>query len=204
MTLVEELRYASRNAASNSKLFLSAADRIEQLEAEIESLKNRHFDNLSKEGEKRMELHKLLAVKDFRIGQLEADLKAARRIIDEENKDHIQQLAAHEATIKTMREALEVSVEASTRAHFGCSNISSGAHCNEARQIARASMLNLDTSLSAMREALSLPAPTDHLMAYRSEVLEEAAKVCDRFQERDVGMQPVECAGAIRAMKEKK
>jgi hypothetical protein len=28
---------------------------------------------------------------------------------------------------------------------------------------------------------------------------EECAKVCDRFQERDVGMQPAECAGAIRA-----
>jgi hypothetical protein len=28
---------------------------------------------------------------------------------------------------------------------------------------------------------------------------EECAKVCDRFQKRDVGMQPAECAGAIRA-----
>jgi len=28
---------------------------------------------------------------------------------------------------------------------------------------------------------------------------EECAKVCDRFQARDVGMQPAECAGAIRA-----
>jgi hypothetical protein len=28
---------------------------------------------------------------------------------------------------------------------------------------------------------------------------EACAKVCDRFQERDVGMQPAECAGAIRA-----
>ena len=27
---------------------------------------------------------------------------------------------------------------------------------------------------------------------------EECAKVCDRFQARDVGMQPAECAGAIR------
>jgi hypothetical protein len=25
------------------------------------------------------------------------------------------------------------------------------------------------------------------------------AKICDAFQERDVGMQPAECAGAIRA-----
>ena len=28
---------------------------------------------------------------------------------------------------------------------------------------------------------------------------EECAKICDRFQARDVGMQPAECAGAIRA-----
>ena len=27
---------------------------------------------------------------------------------------------------------------------------------------------------------------------------EECAKLCDRFQARDVGMQPAECAGAIR------
>jgi hypothetical protein len=28
---------------------------------------------------------------------------------------------------------------------------------------------------------------------------EECAKLCDAFQARDVGMQPAECAGAIRA-----
>lgn len=28
---------------------------------------------------------------------------------------------------------------------------------------------------------------------------EECAAICDRFQARDVGMQPAECAGAIRA-----
>jgi hypothetical protein len=28
---------------------------------------------------------------------------------------------------------------------------------------------------------------------------EECARVCDAFQARDVGMQPAECAGAIRA-----
>ena len=27
---------------------------------------------------------------------------------------------------------------------------------------------------------------------------EACAKICDSFQERDVGMQPAECAGAIR------
>jgi len=29
---------------------------------------------------------------------------------------------------------------------------------------------------------------------------EECAALCDRFQARDVGMQPAECAAAIRAM----
>ena len=33
---------------------------------------------------------------------------------------------------------------------------------------------------------------------------EACAKVCDEFQARDVGMQPAECAGAIRARGEMK
>lgn len=32
---------------------------------------------------------------------------------------------------------------------------------------------------------------------------EACAEICDRFQARDVGMQPAECAGAIRARGEK-
>ncbi len=32
---------------------------------------------------------------------------------------------------------------------------------------------------------------------------EACAKVCDAFQARDVGMQPAECAGAIRARGQK-
>ena len=32
---------------------------------------------------------------------------------------------------------------------------------------------------------------------------EECAALCDRFQARDVGMQPAECAAAIRARSEK-
>jgi hypothetical protein len=31
-------------------------------------------------------------------------------------------------------------------------------------------------------------------------IVRECADLCDRFQARDVGMQPAECAGAIRAM----
>jgi len=33
---------------------------------------------------------------------------------------------------------------------------------------------------------------------------EACAEICDRFQARDVGMQPAECAGAIRARGETK
>lgn len=31
-------------------------------------------------------------------------------------------------------------------------------------------------------------------------IAQECADLCDRFQARGVGMQPAECAGAIRAM----
>lgn len=31
-------------------------------------------------------------------------------------------------------------------------------------------------------------------------IVQECADLCDRFQARDVGMQPAECAGAIRQM----
>jgi hypothetical protein len=31
-------------------------------------------------------------------------------------------------------------------------------------------------------------------------IVRECADLCDRFQARDVGMQPAECAGAIRRM----
>ena len=43
---------------------------------------------------------------------------------------------------------------------------------------------------------------TEQLQAFAKLVAEhernECAKVCDAFQARDVGMQPAECAGAIR------
>jgi hypothetical protein len=44
---------------------------------------------------------------------------------------------------------------------------------------------------------------TPHLVALVKLAIEHereaCAKVCDAFQARDVGMQPAECAGAIRA-----
>jgi hypothetical protein len=43
-----------------------------------------------------------------------------------------------------------------------------------------------------------------HFYGIRDELVElivqECADLCDRFQARDVGMQPAECAGAIRNM----
>ena len=43
----------------------------------------------------------------------------------------------------------------------------------------------------------------EHLVAFAKLVAaaerEACAAICDRFQARDVGMQPAECAGAIRA-----
>lgn len=38
------------------------------------------------------------------------------------------------------------------------------------------------------------------LQAFADLITQECANLCDRFQERDVGMQPAECAGAIRKM----
>ena len=53
------------------------------------------------------------------------------------------------------------------------------------------------------REYKSWHCSTKHLMTLVERVVAEereaCAKVCDSFQARDVGMQPAECAGAIRA-----
>jgi hypothetical protein len=40
---------------------------------------------------------------------------------------------------------------------------------------------------------------TDDLGRMLAAEREACAAICDRFQARDVGMQPAECAGAIRA-----
>lgn len=44
---------------------------------------------------------------------------------------------------------------------------------------------------------LYFPAIRDELVEL---IVQECADLCDRFQARDVGMQPAECAGAIRKM----
>lgn len=40
----------------------------------------------------------------------------------------------------------------------------------------------------------------DELQEFVAEIVKECADLCDRFQARDVGMQPAECAVAIRSM----
>jgi hypothetical protein len=40
----------------------------------------------------------------------------------------------------------------------------------------------------------------DHAEKFAKLIIKECADLCDRFQARDVGMQPAECAGAIRKM----
>ena len=49
-------------------------------------------------------------------------------------------------------------------------------------------------------EGATLEVPADFIFEFAKLVAQECAGVCDRFQDRDVGMQPAECAGAIRQM----
>ena len=67
-----------------------------------------------------------------------------------------------------------------------------------------------DQILAALREVVAKNShfttwtvSTPHLVALVNLAIERereaCAKVCDEFQARDVGMQPAECAGAIRA-----
>jgi hypothetical protein len=54
----------------------------------------------------------------------------------------------------------------------------------------QAEFVNLDLCSSELERFAKLVAEHER---------EACAKVCDAFQARDVGMQPAECAGAIRA-----
>ena len=42
--------------------------------------------------------------------------------------------------------------------------------------------------------------PPTKLEKFAELIVKECAELCDRFQAREVGMQPTECAGAIRKM----
>jgi len=58
-----------------------------------------------------------------------------------------------------------------------------------------------DEAITAIKQALAAQQPdVDAMIALaRADEREACALVCDAFQARDVGMQPAECAGAIRA-----
>ena len=89
---------------------------------------------------------------------------------------------------------------------------------NEKLAAAQAREAELIAHVERLRDALQMPCdrwskhqhkivkealestPAQSLARLRNEVLEEAAKVCDRFAERE--MHPAECAAALRAMKE--
>jgi len=58
------------------------------------------------------------------------------------------------------------------------------------RMAREAGFVGFDGDNGALRRFAALVAAAER---------EACAKVCDAFQARDVGMQPAECAGAIRA-----
>jgi hypothetical protein len=53
--------------------------------------------------------------------------------------------------------------------------------------------------IKTLSEECSNPALVD-IEKFAELIVRECADLCDRFQARDVGMQPAECAGAIRKM----
>jgi uncharacterized protein (UPF0335 family) len=173
MNLVERLRdLGKRTVGILREPLIDAADRIEQLEAEVAEL----IDNKCAGFDRVFE-----ALKDDPNDPF--DRKWSTICL---NIYHLQeQLTAHEATIAKLREALS-QIEY-LESHNG--SILSAGECS-----------------SIATEALSIPAPTEHLMAYRSDVLEEAAKVCDFHDDDDAINRQVkrQCAGAILAMRGKK
>ena len=57
----------------------------------------------------------------------------------------------------------------------------------------------VDKAVADERERIYFQTSSDFVKAAIAEEREACAMVCDAFQARDVGMQPAECAGAIRA-----
>ena len=66
------------------------------------------------------------------------------------------ELAAAQATIEQMREKSEAAKNACMVASSGCSHIKTHAECNEARQFAAATKINVETALSALNEAIAI------------------------------------------------
>ena len=66
------------------------------------------------------------------------------------------ELASAQATIAQMREKSEAAKNACMVASSGCSHIKTHAECNEARQFAAATKINVETALSALNEAIAI------------------------------------------------
>ena len=66
------------------------------------------------------------------------------------------ELASAQATIAQMREKSEAAKNACMVASSGCSHIKMHAECNEARQFAAATKINVETALSALNEAIAI------------------------------------------------
>ena len=144
----------------------------------------------------------LLQAENARLREENKAFESDVETIAAHNIELQEQLAAAQAVIEQMREAIKVAKNSCAVASSGCSHIKMHAECNEARQFAAATKINVETSLSALKEALalSIQCNLDALHEEMDKEREECAAICDRFYER--GMNPAECAGAIRARKQ--
>ena len=94
----------------------------------------------------RIEMTQTIEQLTARVRELEEDARQLRTIIDEENKDHIEQLAASQAYAEQLREALELLNKVS---NIGCGRV---------------------------EKALALPRDTSALDAYVAEKVKGARK----------------------------
>lgn len=88
--------------------------------------------------------------------------------LEAENSRIREELATAQATIERMREKSEAAKNACMVASSGCSHIKTHAECNEARQFAHATKINVETILSALNEALALTPNLDALHEARA------------------------------------
>lgn len=110
-----------------------------------------------------------VAKAEKRIAELDADLVAARQIIDEENKDHIEQLAASQLRETQLREALQTYIDE----HEECQDADDW----------MAMMCSIEAHHVA-DEALSLPTDTSALDAFVAEKVKEAESFCKEEMQR--------------------
>lgn len=140
--------------------------------------------------------------------QLEAELakerekvKLANDVLASERGIYADRLATAQATIAEMREKSEAAKNACMVASSGCSHIKTHAECNEARQFAHATKINVETALSALNEALALPTNLDALHEAKAQ---ECERLAGYLLHNEVRRWLREEAAAHRARKEGK